>query len=590
MTSTMTSIKGRPTIVFALLCCLWPSTRLLAEEKISPVDPDHKLQLLTDDFGLADGPAWDGAASLYVPDVKQSLIKRFRPANNEWSVVHEGNDRYSASLFSHGRLFVSNNSAARIEAFTGNDTGAGPQVVAVLDEDEKSRKRPNDLVVDHHGGIYLTLTGQNQVVYISGEGESTVVTEAAVTPNGITISPDNRTLYVAAYRPGKIIAFAIINPGHVGDPTNFAAMDDGGALGADGMTIDRAGNVYCAGATDVWIWAPDGSLLDRIACPTRPINCTFGDSDMRTLYITGLGGVYRQRLRISGVAPQPPAETSLSRGRRVPSTTIPENVRPHLNVMFARYGERKLLADLFVPRTDRRKLPAVVVVHGGGWLNGDKTKFRALSLDLAARGFVTMAIEYRLGGEARFPAAIHDCNAAVRFLRANASKYQIDADRISAVGGSAGGHLVGLMASGWDDPALQGEGGNAEQSSRLNLAFVMAGPMQTSTGSVAQRSGAGQTSNATQWLRNSIDEAPEMYKLADAHAHISENTSPIFFMTGELDNPGRNDLSREQLRELEIPTGLMTYKNGRHGCWNRHPWFSRMADDIAHKLWAYREQ
>ncbi|HIE99090.1 MAG TPA: alpha/beta hydrolase, partial [Fuerstia sp.] len=182
---------------------------------------------------------------------------------------------------------------------------------------------------------------------------------------------------------------------------------------------------------------------------------------MRTLYITGFGGVYRQRMRISGVAPQPRPVPSVSGRSTVPDTTVPKSVRQHLNVVYAEYGHRKVLADIFVPRTEKTKLPTIVVVHGGGWLNGDKTKFRALALNLAKRGFVTAAIEYRLGGESHFPATIHDCNAAVRFLRANASRYRTDPDRIAAVGGSAGGHLVGLMASGWNDQRLQGDGGNA---------------------------------------------------------------------------------------------------------------------------------
>ena len=74
----------------------------------------------------------------------------------------------------------------------------------------------------------------------------------------------------------------------------------------------------------------------------------------------------------------------------------------------------------------------MVVVHGGGWLNGDKTKFRALTLELARRGYVTMAAGYRLGHEAKFPAGIEDCNAAVRYLRANAARLGVDPDRIDA--------------------------------------------------------------------------------------------------------------------------------------------------------------
>ena len=85
-------------------------------------------------------------------------------------------------------------------------------------------------------------------------------------------------------------------------------MDDGDAKGADGMCIDRAGNVYCAGATAIWIWNPKGELLDKIETPERPINCCFGDQDMRSLYITGFGGLYKQRMHAYGLPPVPPSK------------------------------------------------------------------------------------------------------------------------------------------------------------------------------------------------------------------------------------------------------------------------------------------
>ena len=93
-----------------------------------------------------------------------------------------------------------------------------------------------------------------------------------------------------------------------------------------------------------------------------------------------------------------------------------------------------------------------------------------LAQSLALRGYVTAAIEYRLADEAKFPAAVQDCHAAVRWLRANAKEHDIDPDQIGAVGGSAGGHLVGLVAAAPDVKELQGEGGNASHSSQLQAA------------------------------------------------------------------------------------------------------------------------
>ncbi len=251
------------------------------------------------------------------------------------------------------------------------------------------------------------------------------------------------------------------------------------------------------------------------------------------------------------------------------------------DVVYATYGDRQLHADLFLPRDRPTQTAAVVVVHGGGWLKGDKESFHAMAQALALCGYVTATIEYRLGGEARFPAAVHDCNAAVRWLRAHATELRVDPNRIAAVGGSAGGHLVGLMATAPDIPQLQGDGGNPNQSSRIQAAVVMAGPMQMTTGSVADRSRqAPEGSNANQWIGKTIDEAPELYALAAPFQHLSRSTPPILFLAGELDQPQRNLPTRNRLRELGVPTAVRTYRYGRHACWNLHPWFRPMINDI----------
>ena len=543
----------------------------------SLIDTDSPLETLATEFGLADGPAWDGSWSLYFPDVKGETLYRYIPKQKKVVPVLKDAGRISASFFNHGRLFLSDNANGQISEFRDGKKAALTQ----LEGEGKTLARPNDLVVDDQGGIYFTLTRENRVMYRQPDGELIVAVPEVVSPNGITLSPDGSTLYVAEYRPKTIRSYSVQDDGTATGGKLFATMDDGEALGADGMTIDRAGNVYCAGATDVWIWSPSGKLLGKINCPTRPINCAFGDSDMRSLYITGFGGLYRQRMNAYGLPPEPPAENVSQRGNAAarPSTAVPESVALHTNVVYAQSADRKLLADIAVPKNVDGPKPCIVVVHGGGWLNGYKSKFRALTLALAARGYVTAAIEYRLGYEAKFPAGIQDCNAAVRFLRANAAKYGIDPDRIGAVGGSAGGHLVGLMATGWKVKTLQGDGGHADRSSRLKAAIVMAGPMQMTTGSVAERSRKG-SANSNIWIGKTIDEAPETYALSDAYLHIDADSTPILFMTGEHDNPPRNEPSREKLKAAGVWTGVKVYKDGKHGCWNQLPWFDEMVADM----------
>lgn len=260
---------------------------------------------------------------------------------------------------------------------------------------------------------------------------------------------------------------------------------------------------------------------------------------------------------------------------------LPDSVAMQEDLVYATYGERKLHLDLFLPKSGAELRPAIVVVHGGGWMSGDKLRFRALAQTLAARGYATAAIEYRLGGEAKFPAAVHDCNAVVRWLRANAKLHAIDPERIGAVGGSAGGHLVGMMAAAPHIAELQGDGGNSEQSSAIQAAVVMAGPFDLTSGRVAERSRKDAANSFTnRWIGKTVDEAPDVYRLASPLTHLSKQTPPILFQNGEFDFPEANRASRQRLRELGVPTNILVYKDGEHGCWNRHPWFEPMVNDI----------
>jgi len=252
-----------------------------------------------------------------------------------------------------------------------------------------------------------------------------------------------------------------------------------------------------------------------------------------------------------------------------------------LDVVYAKYGQRKVHLDLFSMAPTKKPRPAIVLVHGGGWLRGNKKKFHPLAKDLAQRGYVVAAIEYRLGGESKFPAAVHDCLASVRWLRANHKRLNLDPKRIAAVGGSAGGHLVGLMATASHLKQLQGNGGNPDQSSRIQAAVVMAGPMVLDKGPVARKSRQQpDKSNANKWFGKTIDQAPELYRLASPLTHVSSTTPPVLFQTGQFDQPQRNLQMRAALRKHKIATGLRVYKAGKHGCWNRQDYRPLFVDDI----------
>jgi acetyl esterase/lipase len=171
----------------------------------------------------------------------------------------------------------------------------------------------------------------------------------------------------------------------------------------------------------------------------------------------------------AGSASSPGAE----RGRVFPG--VPSGVKALRDIEYDRVGEKKLLLDLYLPEEKPDKaLPVIVWIHGGAWLAGDKKNCPAVGL--ATRGYAVASINYRLSQKAVFPAQIHDCKSAIRWVRANAAKYGMDADRIGVWGRSAGGHLVALLGTSGEVDELEGEGGNLEQSSRVQAVCDFFGP------------------------------------------------------------------------------------------------------------------
>jgi acetyl esterase/lipase/esterase/lipase superfamily enzyme len=144
-------------------------------------------------------------------------------------------------------------------------------------------------------------------------------------------------------------------------------------------------------------------------------------------------------------------------------------------IEYARVGSRVLALDLYRDAAAKDAQPLIVWVHGGGWIMGDR--FPTPAARLVANGYVVASVDYRLAGEARFPAQLHDIKAAVRWLRANASRYNLDANHIGAWGSSAGAHLVALLGTTADVKELEGTEGNLEQSSRVQAAVDFYGPI-----------------------------------------------------------------------------------------------------------------
>ena len=144
---------------------------------------------------------------------------------------------------------------------------------------------------------------------------------------------------------------------------------------------------------------------------------------------------------------------------------LPGRVSIEENVVFGTGGGRNLHCDVFTPPDARIDRTAVLLIHGGGWQNGNRAQLRGYGVQLARYGFLCVCPEYRLSGESVWPAQIHDVKAALRWLRANASSLGVDAEKIAVSGNSAGAHLALMLAATPNVPVFDGKGGNAGTSS-----------------------------------------------------------------------------------------------------------------------------
>jgi acetyl esterase/lipase len=194
-------------------------------------------------------------------------------------------------------------------------------------------------------------------------------------------------------------------------------------------------------------------------------------------------------------------------------------------------------------------------VHGGAWMRGDKSEAAGLAAGMTARGYLVVSINYRLYPMAKFPDMIEDVKCAIRFLRANAGEYNLDPNRIAAIGASAGGHLVALLgtsdkSAGWD------VGEYLDQSSRVQAVVAMAPPTDLTRKfpnadmELLRQMGTGQ---------NFVADSPITY--------VTPDDPPFLLIHGDKDGVVPYEQSRlmyDRLIQAGVPAQLVTVKNGDH--------------------------
>lgn len=282
-----------------------------AGEPIPGVGPVGPVEKVRGDFAFVEGPTADRDGNLYFTDIPKDRIHRLG-TDGQLVVWIENTHKANGLMFNaKGELVACQMGSGQIVAYNRN--GKEWRVLA----EKYGGKRfnaPNDLVIDRQGGIYFTdpeysaprpfPQGIQTIYYIAPDGTVTrLVDKDLPNPNGIILSPDEKTLYVIPTGSEKMWAYPVVSPGKIGEGRVFCTLKQPAGkegTGGDGLCIDTAGRLYITSRLGVQVFDPNGKHLGTIEFPEQPANCDFGGADMKTLYVTARTSLYAVKMEAVG--------------------------------------------------------------------------------------------------------------------------------------------------------------------------------------------------------------------------------------------------------------------------------------------------
>lgn len=253
---------------------------------------------------------------------------------------------------------------------------------------------------------------------------------------------------------------------------------------------------------------------------------------------------------------------------RRPGRPVPGNVVIERDVEYGRAGDRPLKLDMIRPKESAAEsLPVIVFIHGGAWRGGNKSGGVGRLIPFAASGeYFCVSVGYRLSGEAIWPAQIHDCKAAIRWLKANAAKYHIQPDKIGVLGSSAGGHLVNMLGTSGDVKELEGDCGSPDQSSRVACVVPFCGPSDFLA--IGKRREGAAPGAVALLLGGPIGEKKEAAVAASPVTHVSRDDPPFLIVHGTADRTvpfEQAELLHAALQKAGVDSTLLKIEGGGHG-------------------------
>lgn len=273
------------------------------------------IEVVKEDFDGTEGPLPQPDGGLLFTENRAGRIIRVAPdgATSVWHASTGGAN--SLALNAKGEIIAALTEKPAIGIVKA---GEAPRVL-VAQFEGKPFGRPNDLVAGKLGQVYFTDPGTTPapgepvakpvaIYHLTADGKVRQIAADVVRPNGVALSPDERTLYVANTAGEWVVAFDVDAQGNVGRQRNFAKLagvqqsDTGPRSGADGLAVDFEGRVYVASNPGVQVFSPKGEPLGTIVLPKQPQNLAFAGKDRSTLYVVGRGSVYRIATTTKGPA------------------------------------------------------------------------------------------------------------------------------------------------------------------------------------------------------------------------------------------------------------------------------------------------
>ncbi|MFZ1290938.1 MAG: alpha/beta hydrolase [Melioribacteraceae bacterium] len=266
---------------------------------------------------------------------------------------------------------------------------------------------------------------------------------------------------------------------------------------------------------------------------------------------------------------------------------LPENVNTRKNLTFINYGERELKLDIFFPSENGNYIPAIILIHGGGWHSGNKSQHIPLAMQLASNGFVAASVEYRFSQEAIFPAAIIDVKNSIKWLKKNFEEYKIDTNKIAVLGFSAGGQIASLVGfaqniSEFEDKSFP------NISSKVHAIINIDGLLDflhSESKEFDEIPNPEKPRSAHLWFGTSQIENPEIWKKGSPINYVTENSCPILFVNSAVPHyhAGRDDVIKK-LQNFNIYFEQNNLEKSPHTFMLFHPWFSETKNLVVNFL------